>query len=186
MKKITPWKTISESEGRGPAGFMRIIAREYELPNGNKSNWDLYGGGQTIAILALTPDNKVLLVRQYRPGPDLILDELPDGYVDDGESPTEAAHRELREETGYDGEIEVVASTWLSSIAMTQRFVAIARTCRSVGEQQEDEEECIEPIFKSLPEFIAQVRSGEMTDTDLAYLALDHAGLLETYLGRGA
>jgi ADP-ribose pyrophosphatase len=180
MKKATPWKLLAESESRGPAGWMRIITRKYELPNGKESDWDLlYGGGRTIATLCLTPDNKVLLVRQYRPGPGLILDEMPGGHVEDGEDPLTAAKRELREESGYEGDVELVGSTWLSAAAVTQRFVAIARNCRKVGKQEEDEGEYIEPVTKSLDEFIEQVRKGEMTDTDLAYLALDHAGLLQ-------
>lgn len=179
MKKIVPWKILSESESRGPAGWMRIITRQYELPNGKKSDWDLlYGGGRTIATLCLTPDNKVLLVRQYRPGPGLVLDEMPGGYIDDGEDPLDAARRELREESGWDGDIELVGDTWLSSAAMTHRYVALARNCRKVGDQEEDESEYIEPITKDLDEFIEQVRKGQMTDTDLAYMALDYAGLL--------
>lgn len=179
MKKIVPWKLLNESESRGPAGWMRIITRQYRLPNGKISDWDLHhGGGRTIAVLALTPENDVLLVRQYRPGPDLILDEMPGGHIDPGEKPEDAARRELLEESGYEGDIEVVASTWLSAAAVTQRYVAIARNSHKVSEQQEDDDEYIEPITKSLAEFIAQVRKGALTDTDLAYLALDHAGLL--------
>lgn len=179
MKKAVPWELLSESESRSPAGWMRIITRKYTLPNGKESVWDLlYNGDRTVATLCLTPDNTVLLVRQYRPGPGLVLDEMPGGYVDDGEEPLDAARRELREESGYEGDMELVGSTWLSSTAITQRFVAIARNCRKVSEPQEEDGEYIEPITKSLDEFIKQVRNGAMTDTDLAYMALDHAGLL--------
>jgi ADP-ribose pyrophosphatase len=181
MKEIIPWKMLSESESRGPAGWMRIITRQYELPDGKIADWDLlYGGGRTIGILALTPEGNVLLARQFRPGPGLILDEMPGGYIEEGESPEDAARRELREETGYEGEIEVVADTWLSSAAITHRFVAVARNCRRAGDQQEDEGEFIEVTTKNLADFIAQVRKGEMTDTDLAYLALEHEGLLHS------
>lgn len=180
MKNIVPWKLLSESESRGPAGWMRIITRRYELPNGNKSDWDLfYGSGErTIAVLCLTTDNKVLLVRQYRPGPNLVLDEMPGGYIDEGEDPLDAARRELREESGWEGDIELIGDTWLASTAITHRYVALARNCRKVGEQEEDDGEYIEPITKDLDEFLKQVRAGQMTDTDLAYMALDHAGLL--------
>lgn len=179
MKKIVPWKLLSESESRGPAGWMHIITRKYELPNGKKSNWDLWGSSRgTIATLCLTPDNRILLVRQYRPGPNLVLDELPGGYIDDGEDPLDAARRELREETGWEGDIELVGDTWLASTALTRRYVAIARNCRKVTEQEEDNGEYIEPIIKDLDAFIEQVRKGQMTDTDLAYMALDYAGFL--------
>jgi len=54
-----------------------------------------------IIILALTPDNKVILVQQYRPPVHSITLELPAGMQDKGETPLETAIRELYEETGY-------------------------------------------------------------------------------------
>jgi ADP-ribose pyrophosphatase len=179
VKKVVPWKLLAESESRGPSGFMRIITRKYKLPDGRITEWDLaHAGGQTVAILALTPDNKVVLVKQYRPGPDLILDEMPGGHIDDGETPLEAAKRELLEESGYVGDTEIVASTWLSAAAIAKRYVAVARNCRKVSEPKPTGDEFCEPIIKDVNAFLAQVRKGELTDTDLAYLALDHAGLL--------
>lgn len=179
MKKIIPWKILYESESRGPAGWLHIITRQYELPNGKKSDWDLqYSGRRSIAVLCLTPDNKVLLVRQFRPGPGLVLDELPGGFVDEDEDPLDAARRELREESGYEGDVELVGDTWLSSTSLTHRYIALARNCRKVTEQEEDDGEYIQPIAKDLDDFIVQVRNGRMTDTDLAYMALDYAGLL--------
>jgi ADP-ribose pyrophosphatase len=89
----------------------------------------------------LTPENNVILVRQFRPGPNRVLDEMPGGYVDSGESPAEAARRELLEETGYEGDVEILASTWLSASATTQKFVAIARNCRRIGEPAQHDDE---------------------------------------------
>jgi ADP-ribose pyrophosphatase len=55
------------------------------------------------AVVALTDDEQVLIVRQYRPAVERDTLELPSGLVDPGESPEEAARRELLEETGYEG-----------------------------------------------------------------------------------
>jgi ADP-ribose pyrophosphatase len=54
-----------------------------------------------VTILAVTYDNQILLVRQYRPVVEDYTLELPSGHVEGGESPAEAARRELLEETGY-------------------------------------------------------------------------------------
>lgn len=61
------------------------------------------------AIVALTPERKVVTVRQYRPAVERYTLELPSGLVDPGEQPGEAAGRELLEETGYRAEsVEVL------------------------------------------------------------------------------
>lgn len=173
------WRLLGETQTVGPSGWMQIITRTYRLPNGEISAWDLlHGGGRTVATLALTPDNQVVLARQYRPGPDLILDELPGGRIEHHEDPEAAAARELLQETGFAGDITLIGSTWLSANAVTQRYVALATNCQHVQGQVLDAEEAIETICKPLPEFRQQLRSGALTDTDLAYMALDRAGLL--------
>src|SRR5258708_12836834 len=61
------------------------------------------------AVVAITEEQHVLIVRQYRPAVEHDTLELPSGLVDPGETPEEAARRELLEETGYEaGEVEVL------------------------------------------------------------------------------
>jgi ADP-ribose pyrophosphatase len=54
------------------------------------------------AIVAITEDQRVLAVRQYRPALERCTIELPSGLVDAGEEPAQCARRELMEETGYE------------------------------------------------------------------------------------
>src|SRR5687767_14179290 len=62
-----------------------------------------------VAIVARTPGGRVLLVRQHRPVVDQDTIELPSGHVEAGETPEEAARRELLEETGMvAGEMELL------------------------------------------------------------------------------
>jgi 8-oxo-dGTP pyrophosphatase MutT (NUDIX family) len=54
-----------------------------------------------VNVVAITPDNQVVLIEQYRHGTESLTIEIPGGTIDPGESPIEAGKRELIEETGY-------------------------------------------------------------------------------------
>ena len=54
-----------------------------------------------VNVVALTPENKILVVRQYRFGTRSASSEIPAGLIEPGETPAHAAARELAEETGY-------------------------------------------------------------------------------------
>lgn len=173
------WWLLEESRHRGPAGFLRLLERRFRLPGGEETRWDILDSGDVVAVVALTAEGNVVLARQFRPGPMAVLDELPGGFVDAGETPEQAAARELLEETGYAGDVRVVGSTWLSAAATVRRYAAVATDCRQVAEpaQVSYDEDCV-PVEVSLADFREHVRSGRLTDVDLAYLGLDALGLL--------
>jgi ADP-ribose pyrophosphatase len=95
-----PWEQLDQRPRTD--GWLPIVTRTYRMPDGSVSEWDIHlPSFTTVAVLALTDDDRVVLVRQFRPGPGQVLMELPGGVVDPGESPVEAARRELLEESGY-------------------------------------------------------------------------------------
>ena len=82
----TPWFEVvakSLDGGRDEGPYYVVVPDDY------------------VAILALTPEGRILLVRQYRPVTESVTLELPCGLIDAGETPEAAARRELLEETGY-------------------------------------------------------------------------------------
>jgi ADP-ribose pyrophosphatase len=90
-----------------------------ERADGTRSERDIVGHPGAVAILALDPDDQVLLVRQYRTATQGILLEIPAGTLDTdqttgaAEEPDLAARRELEEETGYRaGSWQRLASFW--------------------------------------------------------------------------
>jgi len=160
-------------------GWLRVVRRRYRMPDGSESDWELLGGLESVSVLALTEDQEIVLVRQFRPGPDGLMLNLPGGLVDPGETPAQAAGRELTEETGYVGaSVEVVA--WFHPMAHGAwvKHIAIAHGCTPAGVQSLDEVEDCVPVLVTPAELRAQARAGALVGTDAVYVALDYAGLL--------
>jgi ADP-ribose pyrophosphatase len=156
--------------------FRRILSRTFELPSGAATDFEILDGNDTVAVLALTDDDRVILVREFRAGPEEVVLELPGGLIELEQTPEEAARAELLEETGYEGEL-TAAGTMLHDAYSTWRKHAFAATrCRKVAEPAEGE--LTEPVLMSLGEFREHLRAGRLTDVDVGYRVLDHLGLL--------
>src|SRR5881296_1537349 len=91
-------------------GYRPILGRSYVLPDGVEREFEIKLEADTAVVLAVTDASEVVLVREFRPGVEELLLELPGGGVDTGEDPLEAARRELLEETGYAAELEHAGS----------------------------------------------------------------------------
>lgn len=175
---VQDWEEISHEEvfrkyGRG------VGKRVFRLPNGKEADFYLNSGGDSIACLALTKDKKVILAKQFRPGPKEILLELPGGGFQEGESVVEAMNRELLEETGYRGKMEFVTTVLPTAYATYVKNALVATECEKVAEPKpEDNGEEIEVVLMPLDEFRDHLRSGRLTDVEIGYLGLDYLGLI--------
>jgi ADP-ribose pyrophosphatase len=167
----------------GRATILEVAGRTldkvtYRLPDGTERDKLLRREPSAAAVLALTPDMKVIVAEQFRPGPNMVLFEMPGGYIEAGEDPDVAAARELLEETGYKGDIEFAGSCWDDASSTGKRYGFIARDCIRVGDQQLDAMEFVNVRLVTVEEFKQFVQAGLMTDVELAFYGLKHLGLL--------
>jgi ADP-ribose pyrophosphatase len=82
-----------------------------------------------VTAVALTKDNKIIMVRQYRHAADIISLEVPGGVIDGDESPETGIRRELQEETGYTFDrCELIATFYPNPATSTNRTFAYLLT----------------------------------------------------------
>jgi ADP-ribose pyrophosphatase len=101
---IKPWKKISSK----PVGDFRIFKIRSDLcvnpRTGKEHDFFVLDSVNWVNIIAVTPDQRLVMVEQYRHGSGTVELEIPGGMMDAGETdPVATAIRELREETGYEG-----------------------------------------------------------------------------------
>ncbi|HEY4016169.1 MAG TPA: NUDIX hydrolase [Polyangiaceae bacterium] len=103
-------------------------------------------GSDWCNVVAVTPEGQVVLVWQYRFGSDALSLEIPGGVIDPGETPEQAAVRELREETGYEADtVELLLTIEPNPAIQTNRcFTFIARGARPTSATAFDSQEELE------------------------------------------
>ena len=106
------------------------------LPDDDFRDFYIKEEGPATGILALTRDLQVILVRQFRPGPNEILVELPGGYIGKNQTPKQAAERELMEETGYKGKAKIVAQVYDCAYSTMNRYCVVITDCKKVTKQK--------------------------------------------------
>lgn len=176
---IEKWKVISKKIYKH-SPYRSIEDVTFQLPNGEEKVFALKKEGIVNGVLAIDKNNHVILTKQYRPGPDMILDELPGGVQIENESNLEAAKRELKEETGYESKHWVYLGAPIDCAYSTiVRHGFLATNCYKTSEQELDETEFIEIVFKPLDEFFEQLKQGLCTDTEIAWMGLYQLGYLK-------
>ncbi|MBV9406316.1 MAG: NUDIX hydrolase [Acidobacteriaceae bacterium] len=156
--------TVVEEVANDPSGFeiKRSIVRH---------------PGSAV-MMAVDEKQRVLLVKQFRLPAERDLWELPAGRLDPGESPLQAAKRELREETGYTAKKwSRLASFWASPGYIDEKMNLFLAQDVTEGEQQPMDDERIEIRWFSRNEIGNAIREGKILDakTMIGYfLWLDH------------
>ena len=171
---MEPWRKLGEEVVYDR--FRRIVSRSFRLPDGTTTEFEVIDLCDSAAVLALTPNDEVVLVREFRPGPEELVLEVPGGVVEPGASPNEAARTELLEETGYAGDLTHVATLLQDAYATNCKHVFAATDCRKVADPEQPA--LTEPVLMPLADFRSLLRRGRLTDVDAAYRALDDLGLL--------
>lgn len=118
-----------------------------------------------VAIAAVTEDNRMLMVRQYRKAAEQVVLEVPAGKRESDEDPMFTGMRELQEETGYTAKKFQHLSSFYSSIGYSTEVIHIyMATGLTPGETHFDENEAIDICEYDVAELKQMVLAGEIVD----------------------
>ena len=148
--------------------ILDIYEDTVRLPNGKEEKWDFVSHRMGAAcVLAVRPDGKLLMVRQYRNALDRFTLEVPAGKRDSLDEDTSiCAARELEEETGYRaGKLEKMLAL-KSTGAFCEEFIDVdlATDLEKIGEQHLDEAEGIDIEAYDLKELMDMCYEGKLQD----------------------
>lgn len=161
---IAPWKKNKHWIDYD-CGFFQVHIHHSASPTTGKEHpFYVLSTRDWINVVALTKDQKVLMVSQYRHGSGEVSLEIPGGAVDQKENPLAAAKRELREETGYE------ADHWYFLGSIRPNPAILSNTChlylaldaKEVAGLDLDEAEELEVSLHALRDVPRMIREGHI------------------------
>jgi 8-oxo-dGTP pyrophosphatase MutT (NUDIX family) len=163
---ISRWRRL-QSEILGDFKIFTVRRDRIVSPRtAEEHDFYVLDGADWINVIALTAEQKILIVEQYRHGTEDVTLEIPGGAVDRGDAdPLSAARRELLEETGHE------ASEWENlgfvhpnpAIQSNKCWTFVARGCRKVAEPRFDPGEDIEVKEFAREEIRGMLRDGRIS-----------------------
>jgi len=128
-------ETVVRSRVGWQGTFLRVQVDDVRLPSGRETKREFVDHPGAVAILPLTVDDDVLLIRQYQSPIRRTILELPAGTREPGEGPVATARRELAEEISYEAESLTEIARFFSSPGYTNEQVVLyaGENCRPVA-----------------------------------------------------
>ncbi|GAB0280165.1 NUDIX hydrolase [Staphylococcus pseudintermedius] len=166
-------KTISK-EFIYKGKIIEVEKHKVSLPNNETAYREVVKHNGAVAICALTPDQQVILVKQYRKALEQELLEIPAGKLEPGEDRESAAMRELEEETGYKAKKLTLIGEVYGTPGFSNEKISVYFADNLVeGKVNLDEDEFVEKVLYSLDDVKKAVEARTIEDAK-TFIAFQH------------
>ena len=158
-------------------GAILKIYEDTVIANGHEAHWDFIHHDGAAAVVPVTDDGKLLMVRQFRNALNRETLEIPAGKLDDPNEPKiECAYRELEEETGYRCEKLEYLMSMNTTVAFCDEAIDIFVARNLIPSHQHlDEDEAIFVEEWDIADLEELIYSGKMTDAKTVAAILAYA-----------
>lgn len=159
------------------SGRILDLARETHcMPDNREARFEIIqhpGGAAALPVLA---DDRIILIRQFRPAAEDYILEIPAGRLEENETAEQCIYRELQEEIGYKASSITPLGAVYSSVGFCneQIHLFIARGLTTT-ETAHEPDEFIEPVIMDLPEALDLVKAGKIIDAKTQLCLLRYA-----------
>jgi ADP-ribose pyrophosphatase len=177
------WRLGARLPGSDYRVFRTSFVEGVHPVRGTTKRFSVLEAVDWVNVIALTAEQRVVLVRQYRVGIDRVCLEIPGGMIDPGEDPITAGLRELREETGYSGGRATYLGKVAPNPAIQNNFLhtILVEGVTQTHELELESDEVIEVETAPLAEVRQKLLAGEIEHA-LVVVAFAHLALRNSEL----
>lgn len=144
---------------------INLCVDEIELPNGNHSTREYLDHRGAVAVIAVTDDNKIVMVEQHRYALHQNVLEIPAGKLEKDENKLKAAKRELSEETGIEAKSWKALGYIHPAIGYSNEAIYLyIATGLTFKESHPDEDEFVATKLIPIKKLYSMAKSGKLTD----------------------
>jgi 8-oxo-dGTP pyrophosphatase MutT (NUDIX family) len=164
LRCLAPWRVL-ERTPLLERTYLSVTQDRVRLDDGREiEDFCLLHSPDWAAVLCVTEDQRIVLVRQYRHGLGGVSWELPAGALEPGEDPSGGARRELLEETGYasDAWQPLLTASIDPARQSSRAHFFVALDCRRVAAPSLDATEEIDTVLLTRDELLALIDRGEL------------------------
>jgi ADP-ribose pyrophosphatase len=151
---------------------VQLYVEDVQLPNGKTSKREVIKHPGAVAIIPITKEGKLVLVRQYRKALERVLIEIPAGKLEKGEEPLATAQRELEEETGCRAQSMRHIVSFYTSPGFADELIHLymAEGLEKLEDAVSlDEDEFVDILEVTLEEALEMLEKREIYDAKTAY-----------------
>lgn len=161
---IKPWPCIRSRLNDSFRVFSIRTDTAVSPRTGTEHDFHIIESEDWINVIPLIADHHVVMIRQYRHGARRVTLEIPGGLVDPGDTPEQAAARELMEETGYqaDALVQIGVVNPNPALFNNRCYTYVARNVKKINDPTPDQAEDIEVVLIPLSDIPELIQTGEI------------------------